>query len=97
MARNTSKFWPERILILGLGCFFFVDLHRDLPRVDWMFAGGTLVPIGILIALSRKALSRLNSVMWGSEEEDEAYRSLYLEFGVTIAIGGATLLLRAIG
>ena len=97
MARNTAKFWPERILIVGLGCSFFVELHRDLARVDWVFAGGTLVPIGILIALSRKALSRLGSVMWGLEEEDEAYRSLYLEFGIIIAIGGTTLLLRAIG
>jgi len=97
MARNIAKFWPERILIFGLGCLFFVELHRDLPQVDWMFAGGTLVLIGILIALSRKAVARLNSVMWGSKEEEEAYRSLYLEFGVIIAIGGATLLLRAIG
>jgi hypothetical protein len=95
MDRNASNLWPERILVLGFGWLFFVGLHRDLPQADWMFVGGTLTTLGILIALLRKALSRLGSFMWGLEKEEEAYRFLYLEFGVIVALGGGSLLLRA--
>jgi hypothetical protein len=95
MDRNASNLWPERILVLGFGWLFFVGLHRDLPPAGWMFVGGTLTIVGILIALLRKVLSRFRSVMWGLEKEEEAYRFLYLEVGFVVALGGGSLLLRA--
>jgi hypothetical protein len=94
MVRNASKLWPERIVILAITWWFFVQVHRGLPRVDMMPIGALLVLIGLLTMLLRNVLSRFYSRMWSLEEQ--AVRFLFLEFGTLIAIGGGTLLLRTI-
>ncbi len=94
---NPSKLWPERILVFGLALWFFVNLHREIPAVSRVFAGASLTVIGLLIVRLRNVLGRFSSPIWRrTEDEAEAMRFLYLEFGVLIAIGGGTLLLRAL-
>jgi|GEM_PF-6081728 len=94
MIRNGPKFWPERIVLLAIVLWFLVEAHRDLPVVDRMPIGASLLLVGLLIMLLRKFLSRLYSGMWSLEEQP--VRFLFLEFGVLIAVGGGTLLLRTL-
>ena len=89
-----SKLWSERIIVFGLALCFFVTLHSELPAVLRLFAGASLIVIGLLIVLLRNVLGRFDS--WIRRTDDKPLSLLYLEFGVLIAIGGATLLLRTL-
>jgi hypothetical protein len=94
MIRNGPKLWPERIVLLAIVLWFLVEAHRDLPVVDRTPIGASLLLVGLLVMLLRKFLSRLYSGMWSLEEQ--LVRFLFLEFGVLIAVGGGTLLLRTL-
>ncbi|HYK64676.1 MAG TPA: hypothetical protein VEY94_07010 [Patescibacteria group bacterium] len=78
--------------MFGIAAWFFAVLHRELPSIDRMFAGGSLVLVGLLIVLVRNWLGALVSKQWGVEKKAGAF--LYLEFGVLIVVGGCTLIFR---
>ena len=91
---KPSELWPERIIVFGLTLWFLVTLHTELPAVLRLFAGASMTVIGLLIVLLRNVLGRFDSWIWRTEDEPLSF--LYLEFGALIAIGGGTLLLRAL-
>ena len=90
-----TKLWPERIVVFGVAIWFIVQLHRQISAEGRAPIGVALTVIGLVLALLRKRVAGYAGPMWGGLDK-EAVTFLYFEFSVLIAVGGGTLLLRAL-